>query len=294
MKKILIAIVLLSAAIGGQAQIELVAPPKLTDAVDLHIVSCTGIPQTGQVSLVITVTPRSFMLSANIAGGWEGRAYDAIGREYRIRRITPSTTLSKSGMPQGIPFEFEFGIEGVDPSIGVLKTIVMPYHVQAGNYDFLAHSGNNPPIEFRNVPIVWQKSSGKSYIRVPFELMKDVELNVVSCNGDKASGMVTVEFTTMCKIGGDTRMSLCDSREDKAFDAKGNVAEVKTHRMETLTAPQNTPLKYTVSFTMLPNTKEVKVLRVDYNYSNNQSDWNCRQNLDRGMIEFHNLPIVWN
>lgn len=293
MKRTLLSIALLVAVFGLNAQTELVAPTKLTETVDLHIVSCVGYPQTGQVALTLTLTPRSFMLNANLAGGWEGRAYDASGKQYRIRRVTPAGTLHKSDIPQGIPFTFEFGIEGVDPSITMLKSVTMPYHISAGNYDFLVHSGNNPLIEFRNVPIAWQKPSGKSYIRVPFELMGNVELNVVSCTGDKASGLVTFEFTTMCNIGGDTRMSLCDSRDDKAFDNAGNVYEMTTKRMQTLTAPQNTPLKYTLTFTMPSNTKEVKVLRVDYTYDNNQSDWGCRRTEDRGMIEFHHVPIEW-
>ena len=293
MKKILLSIAFLAAALGLNAQMELVAPPKLTEAADLHIISCTGNPKTGQVSLIVTITPRSFMLNANLAGGWDGRAYSLLGAEYRLRRITPSNTLAKSNIPQGIPFAFEYGIEGVIPGTLMFKTITMPFHVTGTSYDFLVHNGNTHLIEFRNVPIVWQKIEDSSYIRVPFELMKDVELKVVACNGDKASGVVTFEFTTMCKIGGDTKMSLGDSREDKAFDAKGNVSEVKTQRMETRTAPQNTPLKYTLTFNYATDNKEVKVLRIDYTYDNNQSGWGCRQTEARGMIEFHHVPIVW-
>lgn len=292
MKRILLSIVLLVLCLNVKGQ-QIVANEKLLEAVDLNVVSCVGYPESGQVAITLTLTPRNFMLNANIAGGWEGRAYDASGKQYRTRRVYPGGTLHKSDIPQGIPFTFLFGIEGVDAKTPMLKSVTLPYHVNAGNYNFLIHSGNNAPIEIRDLPIAWQKPSGKSHIRVPFELMGNVELNVVSCIGDKASGLVTVEFTTMCNIGGDTRMSLCDSREDKAFDNAGNAYEVKTKRMETLVAPQNTPLKYTVTFTMPADTKEVTVLRVDYAYSNNQSDWGCRQNQDRGMIEFHHIPIVW-
>ena len=244
MKKIIIALALLASYAGLSAQ-ELVAPPKVIENVDLQIVSCVGYPQSGQVALTITLTPKNFMLNANIAGGWEGRAYDAAGKQYNTRRVKPGGTLHKSDIPQGIPCTFIFGMEGVDPSTKMFKSIVFPFHLNAGNYNFLVHSGNNAPIEFRDVPITWEKPAAKTYSRVPFELMGNVELNIVSCTGDKATGAVTIELTTVCNIGGETRMALGDSREDKIYDSKGNTYNVERVKMKTETAPQNTPLKYT-------------------------------------------------
>ena len=84
MKRILLSLALLTAAFGLNAQTELVAPPKVTEAVDIKIVSCVGYPQSGQVALTITLTPNNFMLNANIAGGWEGRAYDAAGNSSSV------------------------------------------------------------------------------------------------------------------------------------------------------------------------------------------------------------------
>ena len=293
MKRILLSLALLTAAFGLNAQTELVAPPKVTETVDLQIVSCVGYPQSGQVALTITLTPNNFMLNANIAGGWEGRAYDAAGKQYRTRRVKPGGTLHKSDIPQGIPCTFIFGMEGVDPNTQMLKSIVLPYHINAGNYNFLVHSGNNAPIEFRNVPIAWEKPAAKTYFRVPFELMGNVDLNIVSCTGDKTSGTVTIELTTVCNIGGETRMALGDSREDKIYDSKGNTYNVERVKMKTETAPQNTPLKYTFTSVLPTDVKEIKVFNLDYTYSNEQSDWGCRHNADRGIMEIHNIPIEW-
>lgn len=291
MKKFIIAIAFLAASLGINAQVEFTAPPKLLEATDINFVSCTGNPQTGQVVINITLTPRNFMLNANIAGGWEGRAYDVVGTQHKLRRIIPSGTLNQSNIPQGIPCTFQFGIEGVAPSTKILKSVVLPFHVSADG--FLSHSGNSAPIEFRNMPIAWERPVTKTYIRIPFEMMGKIDFQLISCTGDKSSGLVTVEFTTMCKIGGETRMAVGDSREDKAYDNVGNVYEVATKRMQSDRAPQNTPLKYTMTFTMPTDTKEVKVLRLDYYYTNDQSDWTCRRNEDHGMIEFHNVPIEW-
>ncbi len=291
MKRLLLSLALIAATLGLNAQVELMAPPKLLEAADITLVSCTGNAQTRQVVINLTLNPRNFMLNANISGGWEGRAYDAVGTQHKLRRVIPSGTLHQSNIPQGIPCTFQFGIEGVDPKTPMLKSVVLPFHVSADG--FLAHSGNSAPIEFRNVPIAWEKPEGKTFIRIPFEMMGVIDFQIVSCTGDKANGLVTLELTTTCNLGGETRMALGASREDKAFDNAGNVYEVTTQRMQIDRAPQNTPLKYTMNITMPSDTKEIKVLRIDYYYTNDQSDWACRRHDDTGMIELHNLQIEW-
>lgn len=295
MKRILAAIIALMLSVAVSAQIDIVTVPKFVEAVDLTVLSCEGDQQTGQVVLTLSATPRNYMLSINIAGGWEGNAYGPDGRVYKMRRFKPGGSLAVSNVPHGVPCIFKYAMEGVPAVLHAFASITLPYHVSGGNYDFLVHSGNNGPMQLRNVPIAWKPRVSKTYIRLPFEVQDDFVVTPVSCFGDKSTGLVTMEITVLSRMGGESKLDLgATSYNNKAYDRQGNVYEISRAKAAAKTAPSNTPLKYTFTCQFTPGEPTINVMVFEFSFSNNQNDFSCHNGkADIGNIEIHNMPIEW-
>ena len=295
MRKLLSALVALIVSAAAVAQTDLFVAPEFVDALDLQVVSCEGDQQTGQVVLTLSATPRAYMLNINISGGWEGRAYTDDGTVFRMRRFKPGNSLAVSDVPHGVPCIFKYAMEGVPALLPAFTSITMPFHVSSDNYNFLVHSGNKGPLQFRNVPIAWRPRVSKTYMRLPFEIMDNFVVTPVSCRGDKATGIVTMEISVLSRLGGESDLEFGRSASNnKAYDVHGNAFEVKRERPQTTKAPSNIPLKYTFTCPFTVGDPVIPALVFEFSFSNDLTNFSCGSNRsDVGNIEIHNLAIDW-
>jgi hypothetical protein len=140
-------------------------------------------------------------------------------------------------------------------------------------------------------------NSAKEYTVKPFS--DDVELQIISCKGDKTQQTVKLEIILSHNLPHQEMCVNIGEKDASAVDELGNTYQAKegviglkstTYGYTCTTIPTDVPTKSYVTFrNILPGTDKLKFVTVRYGYRNADGGMEWKT----GFLEIRNIAIKW-
>lgn len=264
---------------------------KAQTAAQILEVACEGNPASSELLVTILAKAKKNGATMGLGSSRDDFAADAKGNRFSVNARN-NKSKGHLDLLVDVPTRYEFVVKDVPADLAVLEVLSLGFYIITP--DFRISDGPEiEPVQIRNIPIKWETMPTQNIVDESYELSAITQLYIVSCEGEKATGNVTLVIgaTTEHK---EASLSLgSDNYKLEAFDKSGN-KYISTNGGGSVGEKfsKDLPKTFTYYFTDMGALESIYLLRVgfyaiggDLRLGSNMAGVNP--------VSIKNIPITW-
>lgn len=264
---------------------------KAQTAAQILEVACEGNPASGELLVTILAKAKKNGTTMELGSG-DSFAADAKGNRYTIVPRTSKSTGHLDLMVD-VPTRYEFIVKDVPTALTAIELLSIGFYIVTPDFRIGSNAAGVELMQIRNIPIKWKEMPTQNIVNESYALSAITDINIVSCEGDKATGnvIVVIGATTQHK---EASLSLgSNDYRIEAFDKSGNKF-ISTNRGSAVGEKfsKDIPYRFTYQFSDMGDWESIYLLRVgfyaiggDLRLGSNMAGINP--------ITIKNIPIIW-